>query len=64
MSVRQWIRHILETPEERIERLGVEFRARMYENPGKETEESLRRAVADLRKHGYLQEDVDLPKAA
>lgn len=65
MSVRQWIRHILETPEERIDRHRTEFLARMYENPDKTIAEALRDAGQDLRKRGYIRDDGDdLPKAA
>ena len=63
MSLRQWIRHILETPEEEIERRRTESLARMYQNPVKETEEILRRAAKDLRERGYIRDD-DFPKAA
>ena len=66
MSVRQWIRHILETPQERVERERMEFMARMYQNPKKETEEAIERAIEDLRRHGFIRDDEsdDLPKAA
>ena len=64
MSVRQWIRHILETPEERLERRRTEFLARMYVDPDNTIKDSLRRAAKDFRARGYIRDDDDLPKAA